>query len=69
MVKEAEVFGVCDHLACELPSLMRYAQSRKLTFPDSALRFVDLDVAQTLSSATRSRVEWINAALDVLERY
>ena len=56
MVKEAEVIGVSDHLASELPSLMRYAQSGKLPFPESALRFVDLDAAQ------------INAALDVLER-
>lgn len=54
--KEAEVIGVSDHLASELPSLMRFAQSGKLTFPDSALRFVDLDAAQ------------INAALDALER-
>ena len=54
--KEAEVIGVSDHLASELPSLMRYAQSGKLTFPESALRFLDLDAAQ------------INAALDALER-
>jgi propanol-preferring alcohol dehydrogenase len=54
--KEAEVIGVSDHLASELPSLMRYAQNRQLTFPDSALRFVDLDATQ------------INAALDALER-
>ncbi len=54
--REAEVIGVSDHLASELPSLMRYAQSGKLTFPESALRFVDLDAAE------------INAALDALER-
>ena len=54
--KEAEVIGVSDHLASEFPSLMRYAQTGRLTFPDSALRFVDLDAAQ------------INAALDALER-
>ena len=36
--KEAEVIGVSDHLASELPSLMRYAQSGQLTFPESALR-------------------------------
>ena len=50
--KEAEVIGVSDHLASELP----YAQSGKLTFPESALRFVDLDAAQ------------INAVLGALER-
>lgn len=54
--KEAEVIGVSDHLASELPSLLRYAQSGKLTFPQSALRFVDLDGSQ------------INAALDALEK-
>jgi propanol-preferring alcohol dehydrogenase len=54
--KEAEVIGVSDHLASELPSLIRYAQSGKLTFPESALRVVDLDATQ------------INAALDALER-
>ncbi len=54
--KEAEVIGVSDHLASELPTLMRYAQSGKLTFSESALRFVDLEAAQ------------INTALDALER-
>ena len=54
--KEAEVIGVSDHLASELPSLMRYARSGKLSFPESALRFLDLDAAQ------------INAALDALGR-
>jgi propanol-preferring alcohol dehydrogenase len=53
--KEAEVIGVSDHLASEIPTLMRYAQSGKLAFPDSALRYVNLDAAQ------------INAALDALE--
>ena len=53
--KEAEVIGVSDHLASELPALMQYAQNGKLTFPESALRFVDLDAGQ------------INAALDALE--
>ena len=53
--KEAEVIGVSDHLASELPTLMRYAQSGQLTFPEPALRFVDLDAAQ------------INGALDALE--
>lgn len=53
--KEAEVIGVSDHLASELPLLMHYAQIGKLTFPESALRFVALDAAE------------INAALDALE--
>jgi propanol-preferring alcohol dehydrogenase len=53
--KEAEVIGVSDHLRSEFPSLMQFAQSGKLTFPDATLRFVDVDAAQ------------INAALDALE--
>jgi propanol-preferring alcohol dehydrogenase len=54
--KEAEIIGVSDHLASELPLLLSYAQSSKLTFPESVLRFVDLDAEQ------------INAALDALEQ-
>lgn len=54
--KEAEVIGVSDHLASELPTLMRYAQNGQLTFPESALRLVDLDAVQ------------INSALDTLEQ-
>jgi D-arabinose 1-dehydrogenase-like Zn-dependent alcohol dehydrogenase len=53
--KEAEVIGVSDHLASELPSLMSYAQSGKLTFAEPSLRFMDLDAAE------------VNAALDALE--
>ena len=53
--KEAEVIGVSDHLAAELPTLMRYAQNGKLAFPESALRVVDLDAAE------------INGALDALK--
>ena len=54
--KEAQVIGVSDHLASELPTLMRYAETGNLTFPEAALRFVGLDAAQ------------INGALDALER-
>ena len=52
--KGAQVIGVSDHLASDLPSLMRYAQSGKLSFRESALRFVDLDAAQKLSRAPRA---------------
>lgn len=54
--KEAEVVGVSDHLAAELPVLMQFARSGKLSFPEGSLRFVDLDAAQ------------INAALDAVEK-
>jgi len=53
--KEAEIIGVSDHLAAELPLLMQFAGSGKLCFPPEALRLVDLDAAQ------------INAALDAIE--
>ena len=53
--KEAEIIGVSDHLATELPALLEFARSGKLRFPPEALRVVDLDAAQ------------INAALDSLQ--
>jgi D-arabinose 1-dehydrogenase-like Zn-dependent alcohol dehydrogenase len=53
--KEAEIIGVSDHLATELPALMEFARSGKLRFPPETLRVVDLDAAQ------------INAALDSLQ--
>ena len=53
--KETEIIGVSDHLASELPALMRDAQRGKLRFPDSGLRLIDLNASQ------------INAALDALE--
>jgi propanol-preferring alcohol dehydrogenase len=53
--KEAEIIGVSDHLASELPALIEFARSGKLRFPPETLRFVDLDAVQ------------INAALDALQ--
>lgn len=53
--KEAEIIGVSDHLASELPALMEFAHGGKLRFPPETLRVVDLDAAQ------------INAALNSLE--
>ncbi len=53
--KEAEIIGVSDHLATELPALIEFARNGKLRFPPEALRVVDLDAAQ------------INAALDALQ--
>src|SRR6266550_2085170 len=54
--KEAEIIGVSDHLATELPLLMQFARNGKLCFPEGTLRSVGLDAAQ------------INAALDALVR-
>ncbi len=53
--KEAEIIGVSDHLATELPALIEFTRSGKLLFPPETLRVVDLDASQ------------INAALDSLE--
>jgi propanol-preferring alcohol dehydrogenase len=53
--KEAEIIGVSDHLAAELPALIEFARSGKLRFPPETLGVVDLDASQ------------INAALDALQ--
>ncbi len=53
--KEAAIIGVSDHLATELPTLIEFACSGQLRFPQETLRVVDLDARQ------------INAALDQLQ--
>src|SRR4029450_13169117 len=53
--KEGEIIGVSDHLSAELPTLIEFARSGKLCFPQDALRFVDLDAEQ------------INASLDAFQ--
>jgi D-arabinose 1-dehydrogenase-like Zn-dependent alcohol dehydrogenase len=52
--KEVELIGVSDHLAAELPLLMRLARDGKLCFAQGTLRSVDLDAVE------------INAALDAV---
>ena len=53
--REAEIIGVSDHLAAELPMLIEFVRNGKLRFPSDALRFVDLDAEQ------------INASLDAFQ--
>lgn len=53
--REAEIIGVSDHLASEIPALIEFARSGKLSFPQDAIRSVDLEASQ------------INTALDELE--
>src|SRR4051812_14726441 len=53
--KEAEVIGVSDHLATELPALIEFVRSGTLRFRPQTLRAIDLDAAQ------------INEALDALQ--
>ena len=53
--KEAEIIGVSDHLASELPALIEFARSGKLHFTPEALHVVELDATQ------------INLALDSVQ--
>jgi propanol-preferring alcohol dehydrogenase len=54
--KEAEIIGVSDHLASELPRLIELARSGKLCFPEGTIRRVALEAAA------------INSVLDSLEK-
>ena len=53
--REAEIIGVSDHLATELPTLIEFVRSGRLRFPSGMLHSVDLDAGQ------------INPVLDGLE--
>jgi 2-desacetyl-2-hydroxyethyl bacteriochlorophyllide A dehydrogenase len=55
--KEAEIIGVSDHLASEIPSLLELARTRKLDLSHGIIRTVSLEAAA------------INAALDGLEEF
>ncbi len=65
--KEAEIIGVSDHLAAELPTLIEFAGSGKLRFPPDALRFVDLDAEQINATldAFRNSVDHIRTVIRV----
>jgi D-arabinose 1-dehydrogenase-like Zn-dependent alcohol dehydrogenase len=53
--REAEIIGVSDHLATELPTLIEFVRTGRLRFPPGMLHSVDLDAGQ------------INPVLDGLE--
>jgi propanol-preferring alcohol dehydrogenase len=53
--REAEIIGVSDHLASDLPALIEFARSGKVRFPPDAFRVVDLNAEQ------------INATLDAIQ--
>ncbi len=55
--KEAEIIGVSDHLAQEIPLLLEYARQGRLKLAPIVTRTVSLDA------------DAINAALDELERF
>ena len=54
--REAEIIGVSDHLATELPMLMQMVRQGQLCFESGALRPIELDAKQ------------INTVLDALEK-
>jgi len=54
--KEAEIIGVSDHLASEIPLLLEWARAGQLRIPDAVIRTISLDAGQ------------INQALDGLEK-
>ena len=55
--REAEIIGVSDHLANEIPSLLDFARSGKLNFAEVVTRTVPLEATA------------INATLDRLEKF
>jgi propanol-preferring alcohol dehydrogenase len=55
--KEAEIIGVSDHLAQELPLLLEWARQRKL------------DLSRVISRTVPLDADAVNATLDGLERF
>ena len=55
--KEAEIIGVSDHLARELPELIEFARTAKLDFSSAITRTINLDAAA------------VNATLDELDQF
>ncbi len=55
--KEAEIIGVSDHLATEIPLLLEFARNGKLTFPGDIIKTVPLEAAA------------VNDTLDHLEKF
>ena len=55
--REAEIIGVSDHLAQELPTLIEYVQQAKLDLTAAVTRVIGLDAAE------------VNRTLDELERF
>jgi propanol-preferring alcohol dehydrogenase len=54
--KEAEIIGVSDHLASEIPALLEFARTGRLQIPDSVIRAIGLDA------------KLVNETLDGLEK-
>ena len=55
--KEAEIIGVSDHLASEIPLLLELARSRKLDLSHGIIRTIPLEA------------DAVNATLDSLENF
>jgi propanol-preferring alcohol dehydrogenase len=65
--KEVEIVGVSDHLAAQIPTLIEFARSGKLRFPQDALRFVDLNAEQINASlnAFQNSIDHIRTVIKV----
>ena len=51
--KEAEIIGVSDHLASEIPALLEFAQTRKLDLSGNLIRTVPLEASAVNDSLNR----------------
>jgi threonine dehydrogenase-like Zn-dependent dehydrogenase len=51
--KEAEIIGVSDHLASEIPLLLELARSRKLDLSHGIIRTIPLEVAAVNTTLDR----------------
>jgi len=66
--KEAEIIGVSDHLANEIPALIEFVRSGKLRFAPETLRLVDLDAAQinTALDAVQGSIDYVRTVIKVM---
>jgi len=59
--KEAEIIGVSDHLASEIPLLLALARAGKLQFPSSVIRTIPLD-----ASLVNQSLDGLQTATDII---
>ena len=66
--KEAEIIGVSDHLANEIPALIEFVRSGELRFAPETLRLVDLDAAQinTALDAVQGSIDYVRTVIKVM---
>src|SRR5437764_360023 len=63
--KEAEIIGVSDHLASDLPGLIELARVGRLQLPTDVLRVVELDPAQSSAvlDALQSSIDHVRTVI------